>query len=158
MSKKKMNVHELTKLIEAKKIVPEDDATPYLMKSEVLLPEESPDGKLQYNMLLSSSKLVQEYFEDGVNQLLSVDHTYGVTIEEIPVLILGRLTSAGHYCPIAFVFGNRETTSNAAFLFSWIKEVATVLPTHVVADDARAYGAGIREVFEEGEITRLMCK
>ena len=158
MSKKKMNVHELTKLIEAKKIVPEDDATPYLMKSEVLLPEESPDGKLQYNMLLSSSKLVQEYFEDGVNQLLSVDHTYGVTIEEIPVLILGRLTSAGHYCPIAFVFGNRETTSNAAFLFSWIKEVATVLPTHIVADGARAYGAGLREVFEEGEITRLMCK
>ena len=101
MSKKKMNVHELTKLIEAKKIVPEDDATPYLMKSEVLLPEESPDGKLQYNMLLSSSKLVQEYFEDGVNQLLSVDHTYGVTIEEIPVLILGRLFAFQHLLGMA---------------------------------------------------------
>ena len=138
MSKTKMTVHELIGLIEAKKIVPEDDKTPYLMKSEVLLPEESPDGKLAYNLLLSSPALVTEYFEDGV--------------------ILGRLTGAGHYCPICFVFGNRETTSNAAFLFSWIKEVAAVLPTHIVADGAKAYSAGLREVFEEGEITRLMCK
>ena len=54
MSKTKMTVHELIGLIEAKKIVPEDDKTPYLMKSEVLMPEESPDGKLAYNLLLSS--------------------------------------------------------------------------------------------------------
>ena len=157
MSKTKMTVHELIGLIEAKKIVPEDDKTPYLMKSEVLMPEESPDGKLAYNLLLSSPALVTEYFEDGVNQLLSVDHTYGLCVEDCPVLILGRLTAAGHYCycPICFVFGNRETTSNAAFLFSCIKEVAAVLPTHIVADGAKA---GLREVFEEGEITRLMCK
>ena len=158
MSKTKMTVHELIGLIEAKKIFPEDDKTPYLMKSEVLLPEESPDGKLAYNLLLSSPALVTEYFEDDVNQLLSVDHTYGLCVEDCPVLILGRLTDAGHYCPICFVFGNRETTSNAAFLFSWIKEVAAVLPTHIVADGAKAYSAGLREVFEEGEITRLMCK
>ena len=122
------------------------------------MPEESPDGKLAYNLLLSSPALVTEYFEDDVNQLLSVDHTYGLCVEDCPVLILGRLTDAGHYCPICFVFGNRETTSNAAFLFSWIKEVAAVLPTHIVADGAKAYSAGLREVFEEGEITRLMCK
>ena len=64
------------------------------------MPEESPDGKLAYNLLLSSPALVKEYFEDSVNQLLGVDHTYGLCVEDCPVLILGRLTGAGHYCPI----------------------------------------------------------
>ena len=35
MSKTKMTVHELIGLIEAKEIVPDDDKTPYLIKSEV---------------------------------------------------------------------------------------------------------------------------
>ena len=46
-------------------VVPPDPKTPYLMKTEVITAEESPDGKLTWNLLLSSSHLIEEFLKDG---------------------------------------------------------------------------------------------
>ena len=136
-------------------VVPPDPKTPYLMKTEVITAEESPDGKLYWNLLLSSSHLVQEYLQDGSEELICLDHTYSLCQENCPVMFVGRVSRAGHFCPFGIVIGNKKAASNSKFVLEWIRDNCSVPPVAVIADGAAAFTAALRETFPD--TLRLMC-
>ena len=109
-------------------VVPPDPKTPYLMKTEVITAEESPDGKLTWNLLLSSSHLIEEFLKDGQEELICMDHTHSLCVENCPVMFVGRVSRAGHFCPFGIVIGNKEAASNSKFVLEWIRDNCSVPP------------------------------
>ena len=136
-------------------VVPPDPKTPYLMKTEVITAEESPDGKLTWNLLLSSSHLIEEFLKDGQEELICMDHTHSLCVENCPVMFVGRVSRAGHFCPFGIVIGNKEAASNSKFVLEWIRDNCSVPPVAVIADGAAAFTAALREIFPD--TLRLMC-
>ena len=110
-------------------VVPPDPKTPYLMKTEVITAEESPDGKLTWNLLLSSSHLIEEFLKDGQEELICMDHTHSLCVENCPVMFVGRVSRAGHFCPFGIVIGNKEAASNSKFVLEWIRDNCSVPPS-----------------------------
>ena len=109
LNKKHLNAAELQEFLDEKKILPADPMTPYIVKAEL---DVDSDGRMKYNILMTSRHLIEEHLSPGSSDLLGIDHTYSLNCEGCPIMVCGNITQSGVFCPLFFVISNREDAAN----------------------------------------------
>jgi len=78
--------------------VPSDPTEPYIMDFRI---EDSPNGELRVDLLISSKEIVASLLRRSPERwLIAVDHTYQTNVEKFPLLMFGRTTVERHYLPL----------------------------------------------------------
>ena len=155
LNKKHLNAAELQEFLDEKKILPADPMTPYIVKAEL---DVDSDGRMTYNILMTSRHLIEEHLSPGSSDLLGIDHTYSLNCEGCPIMVCGNITQSGVFCPLFFVIGNREDAANTSFALDWIKSTADVLPQALMADGSPTFSKALRTSWPDEDVSRLMCK
>ena len=134
---------------------PANENTPYIVKSVLVRPEDSPSNDLYVNMIVTSQTIINRLLKRPVRHHIHVDFTYEVSVDGLMVLQLGTTNDSHEYLPIAVVLTNRENETAVRDVFQWLKTEIDGSVECVMADGARAFSNAIYAEFEKA--VRLMC-
>ena len=142
-------IAELEDFIEVNSEEPANENTPYIVKSVLVRPEDSPSNDLYVNMIVTSQTIINRLLKRPVRHHIHVDFTYEVSVGGLMVLQLGTNNDSHEYLP------NRENETAVRDVFQWLKTEIDGSVEFVMADGARAFSNAIYAEFEKA--VRLMC-
>ena len=153
MVQSKTNLDELVSIIDEKKILPTDTDQAYVVKSSVNVED---DGHPRFSVLMSTENLMNRNLRNNTSPwVLSVDCTYKTNVDDIPLLLFGRVTQDGKFHAIGYILTNHEDEKAIDFLSLFIKDQASLLPTSIMADAALSFTNSFKKNLPE--VKRLMC-
>lgn len=95
-------------------------------------------------------------------KILHADATNKVTVENLPLIVIGASDANGQFHPIGFGLSTNETSDDYVFMFKSMKDgilqftSESIEPTHLVADADPAIHNGFRKIFGD-DAKIIMC-
>ena len=148
-----MNFDELAEYLAEATLVPSNSSEPYVIHYEL---DDGEDG-LRYSLFISSDEIINRFLcqpaEDEV--MFALDHTYQLTVEDIPMMMVGQLQQTKHFIPFLCVLQNREDKEAFDVVLNYIKDKRQVPPVAILGDASKAFSASIKEQLPD--TIRLTC-
>ena len=155
LSKRMSSIAQLKAVIARKSKKPDNDRTPYIIKSQLV--SEDSEEDMMFNIILSSDYLVRRYLKAGGRQVMASDYTYGLSVDRIMAMQLGHVNSIGMFCPVGLMLSNKETSDSMKYGLRWIKQENVGQIAAMMGDASLALSKALNDVLPEPETFNLMC-
>ena len=99
--------------------------------------------------------LMERWKNQGGRYMLSIDATYQVSVDKLPLVFVGIVSPTEGFLPVLCGIQDRLDTETFRLIFRWIKENGFPEPSTIQADGDRATRRAVKEIWPDCDLS--MC-